>query len=51
MGGLLKGVDEWEGRDDYSFMCRATLCVCECVWFMRLLYIYVPPNLPCFVRV
>lgn len=28
MGGLLKGVDEWEERDDYSF--RVTLvCVYE----------------------
>lgn len=25
MGGWLKGVDEWEGREDCSFMCRVTL--------------------------
>lgn len=30
MGGLLKAVDEWEERDDCSFLCRLTLVrACE----------------------
>lgn len=41
-GGLMRGVDEWEERDDCSFMCRVTLvraCERESVSLMILLYL------------